>query len=186
MQYGFQVLYGIGGGTLFPGRQIAIQASQPDADVPLATALSSTTISLGQAFGVAIGGVIFQNAWNQRISSNRIARLWPSQYVINGSQAEQSASLITGFPQALQAIYRSIMSDSINTVFIALAAFAAAATLVSLASENISLDRDSTSPQAFLENSDSATADDSIMPIVQFGQEDESLKHRSLHTTEGD
>lgn len=53
--------------------------------------------------------------------------------------------------EALQAVYRSIMSYSINMVFIALAAFVAAATLVSLASEDISMDRDSSSPQAFVE-----------------------------------
>ncbi|KAH8811664.1 drug resistance transporter [Xylogone sp. PMI_703] len=151
IQYGFQVLYGIGGGALFPGRMVAVQASQLDEDVPMATAMSSFTISLGQAFGVAIGGAIFQNEWNHKVAAYHARGVIPSQYRLSNLQAEQTASLIANFPETVQNAYRRILSESINTIFIVLASFAAVATVASFTSKNISLDRDSKSSQAFIE-----------------------------------
>ncbi|RDW88160.1 hypothetical protein BP6252_00192 [Coleophoma cylindrospora] len=151
VQFGFQILYGIGGGILFPGKQIAVQASQADEDVPMGTALTTFTISLGEAFGVAIGGSIFQNTWDSRVASSHRAGLIPTSYILPHEQAEQAGSLIKGFPDDVQVVYRRIMSECINAIFIVLAVFAALAALGSFVSKNISLDRDSTSAQEFVE-----------------------------------
>ncbi|RDW95261.1 hypothetical protein BP5796_01024 [Coleophoma crateriformis] len=151
VQFGFQILYGIGGGILFPGKQIAVQASQADVDVPMGTALTTFTISLGEAFGVAIGGSIFQNTWDSRVASGHGAGLIPTSYILPHEEAEQAGSLIKGFPNDVQVVYRSIMSECINAIFIVLAVFAALAALGSFVSKNISLDRDSTSAQEFVE-----------------------------------
>ncbi|KAM0461534.1 hypothetical protein ACHAPV_004240 [Trichoderma viride] len=52
---------GIGLGFLFPSVATAIQAATSPENVPMALALFSFFRSLGQAVGVAIGGVVFQN-----------------------------------------------------------------------------------------------------------------------------
>ncbi|UKZ93433.1 uncharacterized protein TrAFT101_008347 [Trichoderma asperellum] len=52
---------GIGLGFLFPSVATAIQAATAPENVPMALALFSFFRSLGQAVGVAIGGVVFQN-----------------------------------------------------------------------------------------------------------------------------
>ncbi len=50
-----QLLYGIGGeSSSWPN--YAVQASQPDEDVPIATTIVTFMTSLGEAFGVCIGG----------------------------------------------------------------------------------------------------------------------------------
>lgn len=151
MQLGFQILYGIGGGILFPGRQIAIQASQKDEDVPMATALSSFTICLGQTFGVAIGGAIFQNVWSQKVAENIASGLLPAEFALSRLEAEQAGRLMAAFPDDIQMIYRGIVSQSVNAIFIVLAAFSAAATVGSFFSRNLSLDKDSSSSQAFID-----------------------------------
>ncbi|RFU29384.1 hypothetical protein B7463_g6963, partial [Scytalidium lignicola] len=158
IQFGFQILYGIGGGALFPGRMIAIQASQLDEDVPMATAMSAFTTSLGQTFGVAIGSAILQNEWNHKVAMNIASGILPSQYKLSDHQVEQVGSLIVNFPKIVQDIYRRILSEAINTIFIVLAIFSAVATIGSLASKDISLDRDSKSSQAFIENEKDTTS----------------------------
>ncbi|KAL3427633.1 MFS multidrug transporter [Phlyctema vagabunda] len=151
VQFGFQVLYGIGGGMLFPGRQVAIQASQADEDVPMASALSSFTVSLGEAFGVAIGGSIFQNVWRHKVARCISDGLIPTEYFLTDHEAEQAVNLIKEFPEPVRVIYRRITSEGINVIFIVLAIFAAVATLGSFISRDISLDKDSGSSQKFVE-----------------------------------
>lgn len=57
--YGIRVVGAVGAGLLFPIPLLAIQATQDDEDVGIATSIQVYMRSLGQAFGVAIGGVIF-------------------------------------------------------------------------------------------------------------------------------
>jgi len=61
--YGFQIIAALGGGIILPGRLLAVQSSQNDDDVAMATTLVTFMLSLGQAFGVGVGGSVFQNRW---------------------------------------------------------------------------------------------------------------------------
>lgn len=136
---------------LFPGRLCAVQASERDEDVPMATAMVSFMGSLGSAFGVAIGGVVFQNEWARHVHKHVSAGNIPSEYIISSDQAEHVATLMDGFPSAVQTIYRGVMADTIGTLFIVLAAFSAAAFVFSLGSRNLSLSRETKSSQQFEE-----------------------------------
>jgi hypothetical protein len=107
--------------------------------------------SLGQAFGVGIGGVVFQNQWNKHVHEELKLGHLTEQYILSYRQAEQAAGLIEVFPNAVQTVYRIIMSDVINTLFIVLAAFSAFALIASFGSRNISLDRETKSVQRFKE-----------------------------------
>lgn len=150
-QFGPQVIYGIGGGILYMGRLCAMQASQPDEDVPMATALVSFTSSLGQAFGIGIGGAIFQNEWEHQLKRRIREGSLPSEFILSKFQAEQAAELLKSFPEAVQRVYASIVADAIDSLFVALAAFSGVALLGSMLSKNLSMDRDTHSKNEFVE-----------------------------------
>ncbi|CZR51713.1 related to putative multidrug transporter [Phialocephala subalpina] len=58
---------GAGTGMLFSAQGFAAQASASNADLPFAGAMYSFFRAFGQAFGVAISGVIFQNTFKNKI-----------------------------------------------------------------------------------------------------------------------
>ncbi|KAF2119538.1 major facilitator superfamily domain-containing protein [Lophiotrema nucula] len=137
--YGYQIVLAVGGGIIFPGRILAVQVSQKPANVPIATTMVSFFTSLGEAFGVAIGGSIFQNRWSaltkDAITSGRL----PREYLINSDAAEGSAERLKLLPFGVRDAYRGIMAESLRTLWITFAALAAAAFFVSLIARDLSL-----------------------------------------------
>lgn len=121
------------------------------ADTMQATAMVSFIISLGEAFGVGIGGVVFQNEWNRHIDRAVLSEIIAPEFVLSYKEAEQAASLIKLFPADVQTLYRVIMADVIDVLFIVLAAFSGVAFLASLMSRNLSMDRETRSSQQFQE-----------------------------------
>jgi hypothetical protein len=150
-QFGPQIIYGLGGGVVFLCRLCATQASQSDGDVAMATALVSFITSLGQAFGVGVGGLIFQSEWEHIVSSAVSGNRLPKQYILSSKDAEQSAVLIAAFPPEIQIVYREIVAQVIDKLFIVLASLSGLAFLVSLTAKNLSLEKDTRSAQAFTE-----------------------------------
>lgn len=140
-QIGFQILYSIGGGALFPGRLVAVQASQLEDDTRMATSLVSFTTSLGQAFGVAIGGTVIQNVWNRDVAAAVADRSLPQQYVLDGSRAAQAAEIIAGFPEEIAGFYRQVGAGSIGRVWLVCAVLGGVGVVASLLSGNLSLDK---------------------------------------------
>lgn len=125
----------------------------------MATAMVSFIGSLGEAFGVGIGGVVFQNQWNKHIHQQLAAGNIQPEYIVSYRQAEHVATLISGFPGPVQRIYRIIMADVISSLFIVLAALSATALVVSLGSRNLSLSRETKSSQQFQEKVKIQTAE---------------------------
>ena len=107
--------------------------------------------SLGQAFGVGIGGVVFQNQWNKKIQEELSSGRLSPGYIISYREAEQAAERIKPFPADVQTRYRILMADVIDALFVVLAAFSAAGLMVSLVSQNLSMDRETRSLQQFKE-----------------------------------
>lgn len=58
---------GLGAGFLFPSLAITVQACSSNADQAHATSMFSFMRALGQTFGVAIGGVVFQNQMRKKL-----------------------------------------------------------------------------------------------------------------------
>lgn len=148
-QYSFQILYGVGGGIIYPGRLYAAQAPQPDADVAIATTMVSFLTSLGEAFGVSIGGTVFQNRWDALVSNAIRDGTISADYRISGNSAERAAVLLKTFPESIQHSYRSIMARSAGVIWITMASISGLALLGSLFSRNLSLDKEGTSEQKF-------------------------------------
>ncbi|KAF2263055.1 MFS general substrate transporter, partial [Lojkania enalia] len=140
--YGYQIVLAIGGGIIFPGRILAVQVSQQRENVPIATTMVSFFTSLGEAFGVGIGGSIFQNRWAARTESYLRSGVLPQEYVISSHAAEGSAAYIKTLPTVIQDIYRDIAAGSLRALWTTFAAFGVAAFFVSLVARNRSLVED--------------------------------------------
>ena len=67
---------GLGAGILIPSMAAGIQAAATDEDMTYAVCMFSFFRAFGQAFGVAIGGVIFQNALKAEARSTRCSEGW--------------------------------------------------------------------------------------------------------------
>lgn len=153
-QYGYQIMYGIGGGIIFPGRLYAIQASQKDNDVGIATALVSFMTSLGEAFGVSIGGTIFQNRWGELVHQAIDRGDIGMDMVITAGDAERAAEIMAPFPENVILLYRGIAASSTSAIWLVLACFSGLGVLAALLSKDLSLDRATKSQQEFMIQAD--------------------------------
>lgn len=149
--YGIRVLSSVGGGLLFPTPIFGVQINQKPEDVGKATSLMVFFRSLGQAFGVALGGVIFQNQWDVEILKRVVDGSIPKEYAIGGNAAEIAYSIIEGYPEQVQLAYRWVYADSLNMVWISITCISAIGLLGSLASRNESLDKGNNAAQTFEE-----------------------------------
>jgi hypothetical protein len=149
--YGLRIIASIGAGLLFPMPQLAAQVNQVGDDVGIATSLIVFFRSLGQAFGIAVGGVIFQNQWDKEVVMRVAKGSIPLAYVVGSNAAEVAYALIETFPEAVQEAYRWVYADSLKLVWIVMTAISAVGFLVSLVSRNEGLDKGFSSRQTFQE-----------------------------------
>ena len=146
---GYMILMGVGTGILFPALQFAAQAGQRDEDVGFATSTFVFIRSFGQTFGVALGGVIFQNQWNKNLAKDIANNSIPSTFRIRGNEAEGAVLNLTQLaPDVLQTV-KWLYSDSLKAVWIFFIPLAAIAFLLSLAMRDHTLDKVLNSKQAF-------------------------------------
>ena len=143
------ILMGVGTGVLFPSLQFAAQAGQPDEDIGFATSTFVFIRSLGQTFGVALGGVIFQNQWDKNVAKDIVNHTIPPTFQIAGKDAEGAVLYLKQLaPDMLEAI-KWLYSDSLRAVWIFFIPLAGIAFFSSLVMRDYSLDRVLNSKQAF-------------------------------------
>jgi len=147
--YGLRVIPAIGGGFLFQLPIFAVQSTTIDDDLGIATATLTFFRSVGQAFGVAIGGTVFQNQFDRYINQAVADGTVPKEFLITGSQAAGAYKIIGTFPEHVVAAYRYIYADSLRIVWYVTTGIAAAGFLVSFLVKNESMDRGHQSKQAF-------------------------------------
>jgi hypothetical protein len=90
------IVVGSGSGMLFSAQSFAVQASASNADLPFTGAMYSFFHALGQTFGVAIGGVTFQNRLQKILSTSSNAVL-----VANADNLARDASALVEIIKAL-------------------------------------------------------------------------------------
>ncbi|KAL1856623.1 hypothetical protein Plec18170_003593 [Paecilomyces lecythidis] len=134
--YAPRVLASIGGGLLFPTPLFAVQARQDGNDVGIATSVQVFMRSLGTAFGVGLGGVIFQNQWTKEVNSSIAAGRIPEQFVVKSNLAEIAYQLIKQFPAAVQREYEWVYARSLATMWYVMMGLSLAGFAVSLISRN--------------------------------------------------
>ncbi|MCJ1281746.1 hypothetical protein MMC26_001069 [Xylographa opegraphella] len=121
---------GVGLGILSPALQFQVQASQTDrASIAFSIAMYGFFRSVGQTFGVAIGGVIFQNQMIQKLQA------YP-EFAARASQLGKDAAALVQIIQQTPAgagklALRSAYADSLKIVWAVACALAAVALLLS-------------------------------------------------------
>ncbi|XPT03484.1 hypothetical protein M3J09_012576 [Ascochyta lentis] len=106
---------GIGLGMLFPSIMFGIQAATPEIDVAAAVSLFTFVRMFGQAVGVAVGGVIFQNQVKKQILSHPLIASHAQQYAQDASslvqiikampQGQEKHDLQTSYAAALRVVW---------------------------------------------------------------------------------
>jgi hypothetical protein len=146
---GYFILMGVGCGILFPGLQFAVQAGQPDDDVALATSTFVFLRSLGQTFGVALGGVIFQNGWDTNMAKLIADHAIPTSFQINGFQAEGAVPYLSQLAPEVLVLAKKLYADSLRSVWYFFIPLAGISFVASLFMRNYSLDKVLNSKQMF-------------------------------------
>ncbi|PGH10941.1 hypothetical protein AJ79_05187 [Helicocarpus griseus UAMH5409] len=154
--YGVRIIMPIGAGLLFHTTTVAVQTVQRGEDVGIATSVQVYVRSLGQAFGVALGAVVFENEFDRflenAVKGEDVAGLFRDggrRMIVPGSQATAAFELITTFPERVQEVYRYVYADSLRTVWYVLTAIAGVALVVSLAMRDESMDKESRGKHQF-------------------------------------
>lgn len=136
---------GFGLGVIFPAVTFAIQASAKHETLAMAVAMTSFFRAFGQAIGVAIGGVVFQN----RMYSNLL------QYTELAPYARAYSQDAAGLVQVINAMedgttkqdLRTAYADSLRIIWAVCCAFSAVGFLFSLWTKEYDVDQALTSDQ---------------------------------------
>jgi hypothetical protein len=131
---------GVGTGVLFAAMAIAVQASSTNADMAWAVTMFAFLRSFGQAVGVAIGGVVFQNQLKKELLKYPLLAANATEYSKNASALVQ---VIKQMPASLE---KSQLLESYTVAWryicIVMCALAAVAMLASFLTKALPLDRD--------------------------------------------
>ncbi|TVY35697.1 Efflux pump [Lachnellula occidentalis] len=147
--FGLRVIPAIGAGFLFQLPVFAVQSTAKDDDLGIATATTTFFRSVGQAFGVAIGGTVFQNQFDKFLNEALANGTVPKQSIVTGAQAAGAYGAIGAFPEPVITAYRYIYADALRTVWYVITGIAGAGLLVSFLVRNESMDRGNNAKQAF-------------------------------------
>lgn len=145
-QIGWQVLVAGGVGFLYSTTALLCQAGQPDELQSIAINIFTFFRSLGQTFGIAVGGTIFQNRFGREVQEFNL----PSTFHIRAQDAESAFAVLGTFPENVVMIYRQIYAKSLQTLWYTSVGVAGVALLTSLLVVSASLDRGMSSKQRFI------------------------------------
>ena len=138
---------GLGIGMLYPALGYGVQASSSDADMAYAVTLLAFFRNFGQTIGVAIGGTIFQNEVKKKMLN----------YDLLAPLADHYAQDASGLVQVIKAMPEGLMktqliqsyAGALKYVWLISCICAAAAFLVSFATEELDLNRELVTEQGF-------------------------------------
>ncbi|KAF3391627.1 hypothetical protein F1880_007766 [Penicillium rolfsii] len=133
------IVPGLGLGLLFPSLGYAIQASATSENLAIAVAMFSFFRALGQAIGVAVGGVIFQNRMRHNLM--KYSALAP----MAGAYSQDAAGLVQIIQGMADGVNKSDLkdayTDSLRIVWAVCCAIAGVALLLSLLTEAYDIDQ---------------------------------------------
>ncbi|KAL1301487.1 hypothetical protein AAFC00_005733 [Neodothiora populina] len=147
---------GLGTGMLFPSTMFGVQAATPGKDIPSAVALFTFFRSFGQAVGVAIGGVIFQNQIKKQILSHPLIAAHANEWAADSSALVQ---VIKNMPPGLErALLVQSYADALKIVWAVICGLAFLGLCTSLFTRHFSLDRPLETDQGFVDGGGSGAA----------------------------
>lgn len=148
VQYVFlNLVSGLGMGILFPATAFPIQAANANKDQAFAVAMYTFMRSFGQAIGVAVGGVIFQNQIARKLRAYPDLAGQATEY---SKDASSLVRVIKAMPAGLaKDQLRQGYADSLRTVYAVLCGVAFIGFVLSFFIEEIPLDRALETEQGF-------------------------------------
>lgn len=133
------IVNGVGLGTLFTGLSYAIQASSKQADIAFAVALFSFFRNFGQAVGVAVGGVVFQNELKKRLLTYPLLAPLAEEYSQNAAGLVHIIQEMSNdLPQ--KAMLLHAYADGLKLVWAVMCGISGVALIASLFTEHYSVD----------------------------------------------
>ena len=132
---------GLGAGILIPGMAAGIQAAATDEDMAYAVCMFSFFRTFGQAFGVAIGGVIFQNALKAEVAKHAVLRGMAGQYSEDAVALVQIIGMMPRGMMGREELLNSYVA-ALRAVWKVMIGFGAVGLVTSFATEGLSLDRE--------------------------------------------
>lgn len=140
------LVVGVGLGFNYSALGVALQASTSEEDMSSAVAMFTFFRLFGQALGVVIGGVVFQNQIKSKLLASPDLAVMADEYASDGSALAQ---LIINLPaSSSKTTLVQAYADSLKVFWVVLCAIAGVALLVSFVLTRVSLDREFISPQA--------------------------------------
>lgn len=138
---------GLGMGILFPSMAFSIQAATTNKDLAFAVALFSFFRAFGQALGVAVGGVIFQNQLEKKLLA------YPLLAPMAGVYSSDASGLVQIIKTMQHGVARTQLiqsyADSLKYVWIVMCVLAGLALLSSFFIKGFELDRALETEQGF-------------------------------------
>ena len=128
----FQIIAGVGVGSLFQSPLIALQTHVAQSDVAAATATIGFLRFLSTACSVVIGGVIFQNEMAKRIAALGSTLSPAVAKALSGGSVGSSTGIVSGLPSSEKAPVLAAYNGSLRVLWIFYTAVAFAGLLVSL------------------------------------------------------
>ncbi|KAI6818475.1 putative MFS transporter [Hortaea werneckii] len=143
---------GIGLGGLFPALQFQLQAASDGRHMATGVAMFAFFRGLGQTLGISIGGTIFQNELSSKLSKQPIF----------ADRAHELAKDATGLVEWMKnapdgeplKVMRAAYTDSLRTVYIAIAAVSFVAMVLSIFIKHYDLDKPLETDQYLVENAE--------------------------------
>ncbi|KAG8528374.1 uncharacterized protein KY384_007292 [Bacidia gigantensis] len=134
------LVVGIGIGFNYVAIGVMLQAAVPEEDMTSAIALFTVFRPFGQALGVAIGGVIFQNRFRAKLAAIPEFATLASHYANDASGLAQVIQAMTGGGRKDTLL--KAYTDSLKMIWGVLCAFSGVALILSIPIKSISLDRE--------------------------------------------
>ncbi|KAJ5660467.1 hypothetical protein N7507_006918 [Penicillium longicatenatum] len=133
------IVPGLGLGILFPSIGYAVQASAEPENLAIAVAMFSFFRALGQAIGVAVGGVIFQNQMYKNLLK------YPALAPMASAYSQDASGLVQVIKNMAEGSTKSHLKEaytnSLRIVWVVCCAISGVALLFSLLTESYDLDR---------------------------------------------
>lgn len=157
------IVPGLGLGILFPAIGYAVQASAEPENLAIAVAMFSFFRALGQAIGVAVGGVVFQNRMFDNIMR------YPALAPMAEAYSKDAAGLVRVIKAMADGADKSNLkeayTDSLRTVWIVCCAVSAVGMLISFLTEHYDLDRALETNQGLQDGDDDSIRSEKILEV---------------------
>ncbi|KAK6344194.1 hypothetical protein TWF696_007835 [Orbilia brochopaga] len=159
---------GVGTGMLFPAMGLGIQAAAPLGDTGYAVAMFSFFRAFGQTFGVAVGGMAFQNFLKSKLSG------FPELAGVADEYAKDAAALVEvikampfGQPDQMREHLVWCYAAALKNVWLVFLGFAIIGGIFALFTEDLSLDREHDTDQGFKRKEKAVDAESKTPPIAE-------------------